>query len=83
MRKWMAGAMALLVVAACGCRDRGGAGAARAGATNAPAERSSAALAVDGFTGKIAVEAGQRAKSKIQKIDAAREQDIGEAMKDK
>ncbi len=79
----LAAACVASVLVACGCRDRGAPGGAAGAATNPPAERSSAALAVDGFTGKIAVEAGQRAKAKIQKIDAAREQDIGEAMKDK
>ena len=37
-------------------------------ATNPPPEKSTAQTAIDGFTGKTAVDAGMRARSQIQDI---------------
>ena len=52
-----------------------------AAGSNPPPARSTVSDAIDGFTGKYAVDAGQRAKAKIQAIDKQRQKDIEEAAK--
>ncbi len=44
-----------------------------------PAEKSTAQTAIEGFTGKTAVEAGKRAEKQIEAISAQREQDMVDA----
>jgi len=42
--------------------------------------KSSATLALEGITGKTAVDAGERAKAQINEISARREEDLREAV---
>ena len=44
--------------------------------------KSSATLAIEGITGKTAVDAGQRARDQINAISAQRESDLQEAVGD-
>lgn len=48
--------------------------------TNAPAAKSSLATAVDGFTGKTAVDQFKRAKSTVQDAEALKKQQMDEAL---
>lgn len=43
-------------------------------------DKSSIETAIDGFTGKTAVEAGQKAKKQIETISAKKNKDLSEAL---
>jgi hypothetical protein len=68
-----------LSLAGCGGSERPAAPSATP--TNAAPQKSTAREAIEGFTGKTAVDAGMRAKAKLQKIDAERQKDAEEAAK--
>ena len=44
------------------------------------AEKSVASQAIDGFTGKYAVDAGQRAKAKIRQVSEQKQKDLDQVM---
>lgn len=48
--------------------------------TQPEAPKSSVSAAIDGITGKTAVEAGKRARVQIEKVGAQEQHDINEAM---
>lgn len=71
-----------LTVLCLGCSQQPAAKpAGSAPATNAPAAQSTAREVIEGFTGKTAVDAGQRAKAKLKAVDAQRQQDMNEVLK--
>ena len=79
--KWLGIAcVGALALTGCGEAAKPEAGAT-ATASNVPPAKSTMSEAIDGFTGKTAVDAGLRAKAKIQKIDAERRKDAAEAEK--
>jgi len=61
-----------LAMTGCGGSDNGKAG----GETNKPPENSIAKDAIDGFTGKTYVDAGQRAKKTLTKIADKEKKDL-------
>ena len=77
-RLWLTVVTGVLMVG-CGQVDQPAPTATGGAATNA-APKSTAQEAIEGFTGKTAVDAGQRAKAKLNAIDAARRKDIDSAL---
>ena len=53
---------------------------AAAGPSNAPAEKSTAATVIDGFTGKTAVDAGRRAAATLRDASQKEHKDLDEAL---
>jgi hypothetical protein len=83
MRSLLMICAAALVITGCGKAndERVPSAQPAAAPTNAVKEQSAISQAADGFTGKTAVDAGQRVKAKIEKIDKQRREDVDEAMK--
>ena len=70
----------LLIVLLAGCGKNQGTSApapAKQGSTN---EKSTLQTVVDGFTGKTAVDAGQRAKRQLQEVSRKENQELEEAL---
>jgi hypothetical protein len=73
----------VLLAAAVGCGQPGEKPAAASGTpplTNLVETKSVARQAIEGFTGKTAVDAGQRAKAKIREVSSEKQQDLDAAM---
>ena len=58
-----------------------GTGPATNGPTAAAPAQSEAAAVIDGLTGKMAVDAGQRAKAKIREVSQKEQKDVDEVLK--
>jgi hypothetical protein len=74
MKRWIGGVAAGLLVAGCGGQTKEDGTGANAG------EPSVARTAVNGFTGKTAVDAGQKAKADIQRVSAQRNKEMQEVL---
>lgn len=76
--KWLWIGVVALVLAGCGQPDKPVEATPSATPSNVVPEKSVARQAIEGFTGKTAVDAGQRAKEKIKKINETRRQNFEE-----
>ncbi len=76
---WLIG-IAALWLAGCAPAEKmtGSAGQSPAQSNAVPVEKTVARQAVEGFTGKTAVDAGERTKKKIQAIKAQRQENFEE-----
>ncbi len=78
MRKLLSIGVAAFWLLGCAPAEKMTAPAAPAAPSNAAPEKSTARQAIEGFTGKTAVDAGQRTKARIQEINEQRRKNFEE-----
>ena len=76
---WMAAGLMAAALVIVGCSKSGSPDEPTPAAAKEPAAKSTAETAIDGFTGKTALESHKKAKSTLARVNATREQDIQDA----